>query len=52
MFSLILVDLNGVQRDPSSKSLYPTFSYLRGLVDEELGEPIVALRMRHGDTDF
>ena len=28
------------------------FSYLRGLVDEELSEPIVAVRMRHGDTDF
>ena len=32
--------------------LHGEFSYLCGLVDEELNEPIVALRMRHGDTDF
>ena len=32
--------------------LHGEFSFLRGLVDEELSEPVVALRLRHGDKDF
>ena len=32
--------------------LHGEFSYLRGLVDEELREAVVTLRMRHSDRDF